>query len=194
MSDLKREIKKRLIELREDCALQRLHLRNAFGRRWSGCERRDPDNPSSWDLHWENLQSEAQRQRPKDVEAADKRLAEFISESRTIMGADWPGSDHGRLCWSPFCGRLPIGQFYCQLEEGHAGPHRGTEEYGRETEWPNSPLQEVTNEHEWHKLIQLCKHETTVLHEGILHCSICGHQMSEAHGQNAVSTTLAAKT
>ena len=53
MSDLKSIITQRLVELRHDCALQRLHLRNAHGRRWSGCKRDDPDNPSSWDLHWE---------------------------------------------------------------------------------------------------------------------------------------------
>ena len=133
MSDLKQQIEKRLKELRDDCALQRIHVRNAFGTRWSGCQRANPDKPSQWDLHWENLQAEAQMQRPKDVEVADKRLAEFIQESRVIMGAEWPGTDHGRLCWAPFCGGLPIGQFYCQREEGHAGYHIGTEEYGRES-------------------------------------------------------------
>lgn len=67
MSDLKQQIEKRLKELRDDCALQRIHVRNAFGPRWSGCKRANPDKPSSWDLHWENLQAEAQMQRPKDV-------------------------------------------------------------------------------------------------------------------------------
>lgn len=126
MSSLASVIEQNLHVLRHDCALQRLHLRNAHGPRWSGCPRKDPDKPSSWDLYWENLQAEAQRERPKDVAAADKRLADFIAESRKVMGPDWPGNDHGRLCWSPFFGGLPINQFYCQLQEGHTGPHRST--------------------------------------------------------------------
>lgn len=187
MSDLKLQIEKRLKELQHDCALKRLYLRQAFGPRWSGCARMDPDKPSSWDLHWENLQAEAQRQRPKDIAAADKKLADFITESRAIMGSDWPGTDHGRLCWSPFCGGMPIGQFYCELPEGHDGPHVGTEEYGRKTAWPNSPLQEVTNDRQWHELIKLCLHPTPTRREpdGATICSVCGMALAPGEAVTA---------
>lgn len=175
MSDLKKQVQIRLEELRHDCALQRLHLRNAHGPRWSGRPRQDPDNPSSWDLHWENLQAEAQRQRPKDVAAADARLAAFIAESRAIMGVDWPGTDHGRLCWSPFCGGLPIDQYYCEEPEGHSGNHvgRGTATH-RKVAWPNSPLQEVTSDFTWHKLRNLCPHPRTAERDYLLYCTVCG--------------------
>lgn len=177
MSELKAQIEKRFKELRYDCGLQRLHCRNAFGRRWSGCQRENPDKPSQWDLHWENLQSAAQVQRPLDVAAADKRLADFISESRLIIGAEWPGNDHGRLCWSPFCGGMPIDQHYCQLEEGHDGPHEGPGDYAPSFAWPNSKLQEVTNEHEWYKLIALCPHETPVWKGEYHQCAVCGSKI-----------------
>ena len=117
------QINKRLAELREDCALQRLLLSNAHGRRWSGCPRANPDKPSSWDLYWENLQAQAQIDRPKDVLAADKRLANFIAEHRLLMGSEWIGNDHGRLCWDHYLGGFPIDQHYCQLPEGHEGNH-----------------------------------------------------------------------
>lgn len=177
-SNLKQLIEQRLRELRRECALQRLHLRNAHGPRWSGCPRQDPGNPSSWDLYWEGLQAEAQRERPKDVARADQRLAEFIAESRPFMGNDWPGTDHGRLCWSPFCGGMPIDQYYCSLEEGHSGPHVGTgTDTGREIAWPNSPLQEVTNDHSWHRLIKLCPHEAFTRRgsDNVSVCAVCGH-------------------
>jgi hypothetical protein len=149
---IREQIEKRLKELRYDCGLQRLHLRNAFGRRWSGCPRRDPEKPDSWDLHWENLQAQAQKERPEWVAKADKALADFIAEHRAIMGPDWPGTDHGRLCWSPFSGGCPIDQHYCQLEENHEGAH--ADDQGA---WPV----DVTNEHEWHKLRERCLHPSS---------------------------------
>lgn len=142
---LRQKIEDRLVELRYDCGLQRLHLRNAHGPRWSGCQRRNPDKADSWEQHWEDLQAKAQMERPKDVEAADKALKDFILEHRPFMGADWPGTDHGRLCWSPFLGGIPIDQHYCQREEAHSGPHRN--EAG---EWPLG----VTNGREWHQLLK----------------------------------------
>jgi len=182
MSELKAQIEKRLKELRYDCGLQRVYLRHAQGpRRWSGCQRRNPDKPDSWELYWENLQAKAQEERPKDVAAADARLAAFIAESRPIMGAEWPGTDHGRLCWSPFCGGLPIDQFYCQEAENHAGSHLGTGDgTGLEMMWPNSPLQEVTNEHEWHKLIAVCPHAASRFEErhSANICNVCGAKVS----------------
>lgn len=140
---IKQTIEDKLAALRSNCALQRWHVRVAFGRRWSGCPRKDPANPSSWDLHWENLQLKAQEERPKDVLKADQDLADFIAECRPIMGADWLGNDHGRLCWEPYTGGRPIGHHYCQKAEGHKGDH------GNEVgEWP----QGVTDETEWRKL------------------------------------------
>lgn len=154
-SILRDAINQKLAELRKDCALQRLHLKNAFGRRWSGCQRQDPEKPSSWDLYWENLQAEAQRERPKDVEAADKALADFIAECRVIMGPDWIGNDHGRLCWATYLGGMPIDTHYCVREEGHAGNH--ADEWP-ETRWAcNGPRgswpQGVTCDREWRELI-----------------------------------------
>lgn len=137
---VREQIEKQLAALRADCALQRLHLANAHGPRWSGCKRENPDKPSSWDLHWENLQAKAQLERPKDVAAADKRLADFIAEHRAIMGPDWIGNDHGRLCWGNYFGGIPIGQHYCQREEGHEG--NCSNEIGS---WPKG----VTCQREW---------------------------------------------
>ncbi len=158
-SCVREAIEKRLAELRYQCGLHRLHVINAFGRRWSQQPRRDPDNPSSWDLHWENLQAKAQEERPKDVEAADKALVEFIAYHRPLMGPDWIGNDHGRLCWAPYAGGFPISQHYCQREEGHDGNHA---DVWPETRWAcehenGSWPQGVTGDHEWSKLIQARK-------------------------------------
>lgn len=112
---IKQQINKRLAELRADCALQREHVRNAFDFKWGQGQ------------YWDDRQSEAQRDRPKDVANADKTLADFIAEHRPIMGADWIGNDHGRLCWDSYLGCLdgnPIDNHYCQLPEGHEGYHQ----------------------------------------------------------------------
>jgi len=170
MSDfIKQQIEKQLAKLREDCGLQRLHLKNAHGPRWSGCPRRDPDHPSSWDKHWEDLQAQAQIDRPKDVAAADKALSDFIAEHRPIMGADWPGTDHGRLCWSDFLGGLPIDQHYCQREEGHDGRHADFV-----AAWP----QGVTGNREWQELRERCPHSEVEQVAGKPHCAICGKEQS----------------
>lgn len=146
MSDfIRQQIEKRLKELRDDCGLQRLHLRNAHGPRWSGCQRRNPEKPDGWELYWENLQAAAQAERPTWVKAADQALSDFIAEHRPIMGAGWIGNDHGRLCWSAFLGGSPIDQHYCQREEGHSGPHGN-----KVGEWPIG----VTNCHEWNRLLE----------------------------------------
>lgn len=167
MSDfIKQQIDKRLKELRYNCALQRLHVRNAFGPRWSGCQRQDPNKPSSWDLHWENLQAQAQVERPKDVSAADKALADFIAEHRPLMDPTWPGSDHGRLCWAPFTGGLPIDQHYCQREEGHGGFH--CDGVGA---WPRN----VTHDQEFSKVRNECPHMMEpVEYGGAPVCPACG--------------------
>lgn len=156
MSDLQEIIDKRLAELRSVCCIKRQCVRNAFGRRWAGCPRRNPDKPDSWDLHWENRQAQAQIERPKEVVVADKALADFIAESRPIMGPRWIGNDHGRLCWADYLGGLPIDHHYCQREEGHDGNH--ADEWpehrwaceGPRGSWP----QGVTSDHEWRELIE----------------------------------------
>jgi hypothetical protein len=144
-------INKRLTELREDCAVKRILVRSAFGHRFSGCPRANPEKPSSWDLHWEGLQAKAQVERPLERDAADAELAAFIVEHRPLMGDDWIGNDHGRLCWEPYLGGLPIDQHYCQREEGHEGNH--ADEWP-ETRWvaregKGSWPQGVTGFHEW---------------------------------------------
>lgn len=153
---IREQIEKQLVALRYNCGLQRLHVRNAHGPRWSGCQRRNPDKPDSWELYWENLQAAAQVERPAWVEKADMELAEFIAYHRAGMGPDWIGNDHGRLCWAPYLGGMPIDQHYCQKAEGHTdahGNHRG--------EWP----QGVTNEHEWRRLLEKLPNGETGLEE-----------------------------
>lgn len=157
MSHMAKVINAKLAELRRACELARQAMRDAFGRRWSGCNRQNSDKPSSWDLHWENRQAEARIQRPLDVEARERELAEFIAESRLVMGPDWIGNDHGRLCWEPYLGGMPIAHHFCQREEGHDGNH--ADEWP-ETRWAcNSPRgswpQGVTNDREWRQLAEM---------------------------------------
>jgi len=59
-------------------------------------------------------------------------LAAFIAEHRPIMGPEWIGNDHGRLCWHN------ISSNFCQLQEGHDGPHRN-EKHFWETPPPPKP-------------------------------------------------------
>lgn len=157
ISDLLRDsIENQLANLRETCAIKRLHLRNAHGPRWSGCPRRNPDKPDSWDLHWENLQATAQIECPKEVERADKDLADFIAIHRPVMGPEWIGNSHGRLCWEPYLGGFPIDRHYCQREEGHEGNH--ADEWP-ETRWAcehprGSWPQGVTCDREWQDKIK----------------------------------------
>lgn len=127
-------INKRLAELREQCGVKRILVAQANGMKWGQGE------------YWDNLQRQAQIDRPKDVEAADKALAEFIAEHRPMMGPDWIGNEHGRLCWAPYLGGMPIAQHYCQREEGHEGNH-----WDHVGAWP----QGVTNAHEWHRFMKV---------------------------------------
>lgn len=145
---VRESIEKKLKELRADGGLQRLIKRNAFERRWARSGRSDSENKldcGSSDKYWDDRQAESQRNSIAAVEAADKALADFIAEHRPLMGVDWPGNDHGRLCWSPYLGGRPIDQHYCQKPEGHSEPHGN--DIG---EWPIS----VTNEYEWHRLLE----------------------------------------
>lgn len=54
---------------------------------------------------------------------AHQVLADFIAEQRPIMGAEWIGNDHGRLCWHHHFSHFPISSHYCQLPEDHEGDH-----------------------------------------------------------------------
>ncbi|WP_437224950.1 hypothetical protein SH661x_001927 [Planctomicrobium sp. SH661] len=108
---LAQAVNDRLAELRMDLANKRYWIRN--GRRvhwgpWPGAER-------------ERRQVLAERR--TEVQLAERELKEFIARYRPLMGPDWIGNDHGRLCWNFFRGGLPIGRHFCQLEEGHEGHH-----------------------------------------------------------------------
>lgn len=162
-SFLREAIDKKLKELRDSCAVKREIKRNAFGRRWAFASRStkemEADSGSS-DKYWDDLQDAAKIETTAEVEAADKALADFVAEHRSMMGAEWIGNDHGRLCWAPYCGGMPIDQHYCQREEGHDGNHAD--------EWPetrfacNSPRgswpQGVTGDREWRALIDRKNH------------------------------------
>lgn len=130
---IKESIAKKLIELRYQCGLQRLHVRGANVKSWGDGE------------YWERCLREEKIKRPIDRDAADKALAGFIAEHRAIMGPDWIGNDHGRLCWSDYLGGAPIDQHYCQKPEGHEGP--GGNEIGV---WP----QGIRNGRQWHELLK----------------------------------------
>lgn len=161
MSDfLKQQVEKRLKELRHNCELQRLHVRNATEKRWALAGRAKSDVPDSYDKYWDDLQASEKAKRENDLQVADKELAGFISEHRPLMGADWPGTDHGRLCWAPFLGGCPIDQHYCQKAEGHNGNHGN-----HLGEWPQS----VTNTHEWHKLLKTLPEGSTGLEQSPPH-------------------------
>jgi hypothetical protein len=142
---LRDAVEKQLEKLRSDCAVKRLIKRNAFGRRWALSGRGKVDEPSSSDKYWDDRQAAAQHKSTEELESADQTLTDFIAEHRQMMGADWIGNDHGRLCWAPFAGGLPIDQHYCQMNEGHEGNH--CNHLGA---WP----QGVTNSHEWHRLLE----------------------------------------
>jgi len=51
-------------------------------------------------------------------------LADFIAEHRPVMAPDWIDNDHGRLCWHHSIHGMPIGSYFCQLPEDHAGDHQ----------------------------------------------------------------------
>jgi hypothetical protein len=116
-SVVREAIEKRLEELRADCAVKREIKRNAYGRRWALAG----GNDASSQKYWDDRQAAAQEKSTLEVDAADMALVEFIAEHRPLMGSDWIGNDHGRLCWSGYLGGMPINQHYCQREENHDG-------------------------------------------------------------------------
>ena len=110
---LREAIEKKLKELRADCAVKRLIKHNAFGSRWARSGRSDEENRRDCgpnDKYWDDKQVEAQRTAVAEALAADKALADFITEHRPIMGADWIGNDHGRLCWAHYLGGYEMAQ------------------------------------------------------------------------------------
>ena len=56
-----------------------------------------------------------------DAPPLPQDLRDFLERAAAYTltpGADWIGNDHGRLCWAPFLGGLPIDQHYCQCATG----------------------------------------------------------------------------
>ena len=169
---LQGQIEKRLKELRHQCELLRLTKADAFRGRWARASRSDEENrrdSGSSDKYWDDLQAKEQGERTIALALADKALVDFIAEHRRFMTPEWPGTDHGRLCWSPYCGGTPIEQRYCQLAEGHEGVHADGQ-YG----WPR----EVTNDREWHQLRESCAHEF-IQYGDDRACHKCGLKQAE---------------
>ena len=171
-SILRETIETKLAELRADCALKRQIKRNAFGRRWARSARSNAENerdcgPS--DKYWDDRQAEAQRKSTVELEAADKALADLIFEARPVMGPDWLGNDHGRLCWAEYLGGYPIKHHYCEREEGHEGNH--ADEWP-ETRWAcehpaGSWPQGVTSNREWNERAEAEKAGRAAAAEGV---------------------------
>lgn len=123
-SFLRDAVEKRLAELRADCALKREIKRNAFKGRWANGSRTTKEREADYapsDKYWDDRQAAAQEKATRELEEADAVLAAFIVEHRPMMGSEWIGNDHGRLCWGSFLGGMPIDTHYCQREEGHDG-------------------------------------------------------------------------
>lgn len=171
-SILRETIETKLAYLRADCALKREIKRNAFGRRWARSARSNAENerdcgPS--DKYWDDLQAEAQRKSTAELEAADKALADLIAEARPVMGPEWLGNDHGRLCWAGYLGGYPIKHHYCIREEGHEGHHAD--------EWPHTRWacedeagswpQGATCNREWNELAEAERARRAAAAEGV---------------------------
>ncbi len=161
-------IHKRLAELREDCAVKRLIKFNAFERRWARAARTDQQNEADCgpsDSYWDDRQAKAQTESTNAVVVADAELSQFIAEHRHIMGPDWIGNDHGRLCWGHFLGGRPIGQHYCQREEGHDGFCQN--DVGA---WPKG----IHGEPQWWRVKKACAHESKIEWQQKTCCEQCG--------------------
>lgn len=129
-------VNKRLRELRDKCALEKEGLRHATEPGYWGT-----DNPGQ--TYWADMKARCAVERKETYAQALNALECFIAEHRSIMGEEWVGNNHGRLCWSPYLGGCPIDQHYCQKPEGHTDAHAN--EIGA---WPIG----VRNEHQWHEL------------------------------------------
>lgn len=163
----------KLADLRKKCALARESKRTAFGRRWALSARSTKENACDFspsDLYWDERQSRAQSSSLLSVDEADKALADFVAEHRALMGPDWIGNDHGRLCWASFLGGLPIDRHYCQDEENHTGFCQGDK-----GAWP----QGVHDEAEWWRRKKSCDGHKSIEWMEAMVCSFCGQPVNQ---------------
>jgi hypothetical protein len=114
-----------LERLRETCRVERYILKSQKSVH--------PDNWGGSPEHSRKTRSEEIPKTEARLSAADSALAQFVREHKALMPPDWVANDHGRLCWNSFLGGRPIGCHYCDLPEGHDGPH--SDEDGN---WPNT--------------------------------------------------------
>ncbi len=146
---IRESIEKRLRELRDKCALEKEGLRHAT-------------EPGNWgtdfgtDTYWADTKKRCAIERAVSFQTVLDALASFIAEHRPIMGAEWIGNEHGRLCWAEYLGGCPIGVNYCQKEENHAG--NCANEIGA---WPKG----VRGEQMWHELLKTLPKGATGLEE-----------------------------
>lgn len=108
---LESAINQRLAELRRECALARHMVRDQRRCHWGWWPTAEADR------------RRAIRGSQRRVREAEQALRAFIAEHRPLMGSEWPGTDHGRLCWDSFIGGLPIDLHFCQQPENHDGHH-----------------------------------------------------------------------
>jgi len=163
----------KLAELRRACAVARELKFKAFERRWAINARSNQENArnfSTSDLYWDERQAKAQASTTKAVAEADQALSDFIGEHRELMGQDWIGNDHGRLCWGSFLGGLPIDFHYCQEEENHEGFCQG-----KTGSWPKG----VRNEAEWWRRKKSCDHREWIEWQEKMVCLRCGKPVNQ---------------
>lgn len=134
---LKEAVEKELRVLRAHCATVKYGLDHATDPKsyWG------TDTGSS--TYWADMKAKAAVDRAVELEEAYAKLASFIAEHRDLMGPDWIGNDHGRLCWASYLGGMLIAFHHCQCDEGHEGNHAN--DIGA---WP----QGVRSDQQWHAL------------------------------------------
>lgn len=101
-------INARLAELQRVCAIARYHVRE--------CRR------GHYEPYEERRRHVSIRRFRAAVRHAERALAEHVAKYRPLMGDTW-APNKGRLCWSNVCGGMPLKEHYCDLPEGHDGPH-----------------------------------------------------------------------
>lgn len=169
---LRESIESRLQELRDDVALQ-LHLeRHALGPRWARSARSTQENQRNQghsDPYWDGIQRDAIEERRQAVKDSEQALRDFIAEHRYLMGQEWIGNDHGRLCFMTHLGGFPIDRHYCQRQEGHDGfcqNDKGAWPCGCESDYDVRQLQAV------------CKHVEVIDWNDERLCSNCGKRQN----------------
>lgn len=151
-------INDRLHELRLEVALHR-----HFVNQWR--------NRTYWDESKDSQHKRCRfiREQMRETRIAEDALRAFIAEHRSLMGKDWIGNDHGRLCFSWFMGGRPIDMHYCSEPEGHDGfcqSDKGS--------WPRG----VHGDREWWDRRAACKHERSIDWDGVMKCIGCGLDLS----------------